>query len=110
MIMYRKQFKFYTNKKKLRGSPLDIGGAEVFACPFSFISQERFKALFFSPKDRLEIFISIFILYLCQPPVWVKYLFPPYLVAIHLFHPFFLQKYLFPKNSSPPPSILMVAP
>ena len=53
----------------------------------------------FSHQDRLEIFISIFILYLFPPPVWVKYLFPPCLVAIYFFHPFFLQKYLFPKNS-----------
>ena len=85
----------------------------AFAWPFLFISQERLKALIFSPQDRLEIFISIFILHwfinyilfiyymITQPPVWVKYLFPPYLVAIYLFHPFFLQKYLFPKNSSP---------
>ena len=35
--------------------------------------------------------------------MWIKYLFPPCLVAIYLFHPFLLQKYLFPKNSSPPP-------
>ena len=31
---------------------------------FLFTSQGRFKALFISPQDRLEIFISIFILYL----------------------------------------------
>ena len=59
--------------RMVRGSPLDIWGRPgVFAWLFLFISQERLKALIFSPQDRLEIFISIFILYLFQPPVWVK--------------------------------------
>ena len=58
----------------------------------------------FSPQDRLEIFISMF-LYLFQPPVG-KILIStigPYLVAIYLFRPFFLQKYLFPKKLQAPP-------
>ena len=92
---------------------LDIwcgGKPGVFAWPLLFISQEIESFEFFTSGYRLEIFISIFILgayrvYLFQTPVtvWVKYLFPPDLVAIYLFHPFFLQKYLFPKDSSPPP-------
>ena len=82
---------------------IDIGGggAGVFAWPILFISQGRLKALFFSPQDRLEIFI----LYLFQPPLWIKYLFPPCLVDIYLFHPFPPQKYLFPEKLQPPPPV-----
>ena len=77
---------------------------EMGLCLAIFFSQERLKAFnFFSPQDRLKIFISMFILYLFQPPVWIKYLFPPCL-AIYFFHPFFLQKYLFPKRTPPPQS------
>ena len=79
---------------------LGRGGGAVFAWSFLFISQGRLTALFFSTQDRMEIFISIFILYLCQPPLWIKYLFPPCLVAIYLFHPFSPQKYLFPNSCS----------
>ena len=58
------------------------GGAGVFAWPFLFISQGSLKSVF-SPQDRLEIFISIFILYLFQPPLWTKYLVPEYSFIIH---------------------------
>ena len=54
-----------------------LGGGQEFLPGHLFISQERLKALICSPQDRLEIFISTFILYLFEPPVWVKYLFPP---------------------------------
>ena len=79
------------------------GGAGAFGWPFLFISQGRLKALFCLPQDRLEMFISIFILYLFQPPLWIKYLFPPCLVAIYLFHPFFpTKKIYFQKTPAPP--------
>ena len=76
-----------------RGPPLDIweGGPLFFFYFGSFylgpISQGMLKALFFSPQpqDRLEIFISIFILHSFQPPLWIKYLFPPCLAANYLF-------------------------
>ena len=49
------------------GPPSGVG-AGVFALSFLFISQVRLKALFFSAQDMQEIFNSIFILYLFQPP------------------------------------------
>ena len=55
-----------------------------FAWPFLFISQERWKALFFSPQEWL---------YFHQALIFV---------AIYLFSPFLPQKYLFPKNLHPP--------
>ena len=50
-----------------RGGGGGGGGVEDFAWSFLFISQGRLEAYFFSPQDRLEIFISMFILYLFQP-------------------------------------------
>ena len=87
-----------------KGPSLDIWGGGVFAWSFLFISQGRLKALFPSPQDRLEIFLSM---YLFQPPLRIKYLFPPCLVAIYLFHPFFPQNYLFKKQIQATSSILM---
>ena len=58
----------------VRGPPLDMGGGDF--CQVVFIDFTReiesFKYLF-SPQDRLERFIPIFILYLFQPPLWSKY-------------------------------------
>ena len=80
----------------VRELPLDIGGGggglEFLPGHFYLFLQMRLKAVFFSLQGRLEIFISI-LLYLFQPPLWIKYLCPPCLVVIYLFHPFSAQKY-----------------
>ena len=73
---------YKVDKAKARATIRYLGGvAGVFACPFLFISQGRLKALFFYlDQDRLEIFISIFILYFDPPlslTLWIKYLFQP---------------------------------
>ena len=68
------------------------GGLEFLPDHFYLFHKGEMKVLFFSPQDRLEICISIFILHLFQRPLWIKYLFPLCLVAIYLFQPFFLKK------------------
>ena len=90
--------------QKLRGPPLDIWGEAWSFCLaiFIYFTREIESFNLFHLRIGCKYYSNI-LLYLFQPPVWVKYLFPPYLVAIYLFHPFFLQKYLFPKNSRPPP-------
>ena len=44
------------------------------------------EKLYFLAADMLQIFISIFILYFVQPPLWIKYLFPPCLNCGHIFY------------------------
>ena len=49
------------------------------------------------------MFISIFILVLFQPPLWLKYLFSPCIsVAIYLFHPFSPTKIFISKTLQAP--------
>ena len=89
--------------QKLRGPLLDIWGEAWSFCLAIFIYFTREIESFNLLHHRIGCkYYSNILLYLFQPPVWVKYLFPPYLVVIYLFHPFFLQKYLFPKISRPP--------
>ena len=52
------------------------GGWICFLVIFGDFMRE-IKSFIFSPQNRLEIFISIFILYLFQRPLWITYLFPP---------------------------------
>ena len=55
----------------VRGPPLDICGEAWRFCLTIFFFTREIEG-FFSRQDRVEIFISIFILYLFQPPVWIK--------------------------------------
>ena len=65
-----------------------------------FTGKLKLKALIFSPRDRLEIFISIFIFYSLTTSFVDKIFIStmPCAVAIYLFHPFVPQKYLFKKK------------
>ena len=67
------------------------GGWICFLVIFGDFMRE-IKSFIFSPQNRLEIFISIFILYLFQRPLWITYLFPPCFVANYLFHPILLKQ------------------
>ena len=83
------------NQAYIKGPPLDIGGGgglEFLPGHFYFFTREM-ESFIFSPQDRLEIFLSTFILYLFQLPLWIKYLSPPCLNCGHLFiSPIFLTR------------------
>ena len=65
-------------KNLLRGPPLDIwvgggvgggGGGGIFAWSIFIYFTREIENCIFSPQDRLGILISLFILYLFQPPL-----------------------------------------
>ena len=80
-----------------------VGGGGWSFCPaiFLYFTREIESFIFFTLGLAGNIYFNMYIKFF-QSPLWIKYLFPPCLVAIYLSHPFFPPKIFISQKVQPP--------